>query len=432
MRKLWLDVTGLGTGPASGWDAVASDGIRSALDSGDEIGFCRFDRDRGFVDVPAGVVHQMVNAVHAAPAGLRGMALRLIDTLPAATQPQALQWARSAAALAGLAEREPPLHALSAAECPFERGDTVFVGAHSLTSRARAHLHQLRGERRLQCIGAPFHGAAATSPVEQWARARVAAAASGRERLCIALAASLYGGESFEDRLQHLYTAWLRPGDRCIDIGAHTGRHALPMAAAVGANGEVHAFEPNPGVADILRRRVQALGLGNLTVEEVALSDEAGSAEFVMALDRPEESGLKQRSAYNGPTRTERVTVQLKTLDSLGLPAPRFIKLDTEGAEFKVLLGARALLAQARPVIAFEFGHDSYSAYGVDPREVHRYLASLGYEVNSILGQALDEDAFAEASVRQDFWDYVACSRDESARVQAILRGGFAPPQANS
>src|SRR5882724_6714622 len=38
----------------------------------------------------------------------------------------------------------------------------------------------------------------------------------------------------------------LRPGMVVLDIGANVGQYTLIAAGAVGPNGRVHAFEPNP------------------------------------------------------------------------------------------------------------------------------------------------------------------------------------------
>src|SRR5207244_569011 len=47
---------------------------------------------------------------------------------------------------------------------------------------------------------------------------------------------------------------FLRAGDVAIDIGAHTGDTAIPIALAVGASGLVLALEPNPYVFPVLDR----------------------------------------------------------------------------------------------------------------------------------------------------------------------------------
>jgi len=300
---------------------------------------------------------------------------------------------------------------------PFAASD-VLVSFGALGEAVRA----LRTRLQFQVL--PVEGAAPSdaSPMERWASAQIGGTARpGGARIArTALVAASQGRTGFEDRLQHLYMSMLKEGDFCIDIGAHTGRHALPMSCAVGRGG-VAAFEPNPPIAQRLRARLELLAVPNVTVHELALSDESGTAEFVVAVDRPEESGLKER-VYNGPTRQEKVAVRLAELDSLALGDPRFIKLDTEGAEYKVLLGARNTVARSRPVIAFEFGEQSYSAYGVDPNDVFAYFEALGYEVFSIYGERLDKATFAKASHLQDYWDYVACERARSGAVAAILK----------
>jgi tRNA A58 N-methylase Trm61 len=46
--------------------------------------------------------------------------------------------------------------------------------------------------------------------------------------------------------IQAVYEAVLQPGDTVIDGGAHSGKHTIPMARAVGSAGRVFAFEPSP------------------------------------------------------------------------------------------------------------------------------------------------------------------------------------------
>ena len=48
-----------------------------------------------------------------------------------------------------------------------------------------------------------------------------------------------------------------RPGDTAIDAGAHIGFFTMQMAAMVGADGAVHAFEPFDANADLLERSIR-------------------------------------------------------------------------------------------------------------------------------------------------------------------------------
>ena len=228
-------------------------------------------------------------------------------------------------------------------------------------------------------------------------------------------------GLGYEERLQNLYSGILQEGDCAIDIGAHTGRHCIPMACQTGAGGMVIAFEPNPDIAEVLKNRIDILALDQTNIYECALSHEKAETTFVVAVDLPEESGLKRRATYNAPTDTKEITVQVNKLDDFNIEHPKFLKIDTEGAEYDVLRGSNETLSSYHPVIAFEFGAASYSSYNVDPHDLFQYLSKLGYILFSIFGQKLDEEDFCEASVKQDYWDYVACTPDDSAKVQSIL-----------
>lgn len=238
----------------------------------------------------------------------------------------------------------------------------------------------------------------------------------------ISLSSQTMRGFGFEERLQHLYWNLLKEGDYCIDIGAHTGRHSIPMACKVGPMGHVEAFEPNPEIASQLRKRLAFLKLGYVSIHECALANEFGETTFNVAVDLPEESGIKKREVYNGPTDIKQILVKLRRLSDFKFNTPRFIKIDTEGAEYSVLLGAEVYLREAHPVIAFEFGAASYASYNVNPHDLFAFLTGMGYLILNIYGDKLDDDAFAEASVKQAYWDYIACTQEEFKNVYSILR----------
>ncbi len=414
MARVWLEVGNL-PGPARTATAnVQLDCIRLALafDAG-YFGFCSASTPAGFtaldeVAVQAALEQLAARPIPAEPGaqGLRGRTKEIINRLPEPWQAPAMAFGRAGSRLLRGAAPEPVIPMDSVADVepqgPFAPGD-VYVTLWPLDGGVQRMLDRLREKLRVQVVALGKRETAA-------------------QLLQKALVLASQTGAGFEERLQHLYMALLQPGDLCIDIGAHTGRHSLPMSLAVGAAGRVAAFEPNPPIAARLRARLELLSIGNVAVHEAALSDEAGTAEFVVAVESPEESGLRQRVLYTAPTRTERVTVRLAQLDSLRLSNPRFIKLDTEGAEYKVLLGARETIAQALPVVAFEFGANSYAAYDVDPDDVFEYFATLDYEMFNILGERLAKAEFSEASRAQNYWDYVACSRRMAPRVAAALR----------
>jgi FkbM family methyltransferase len=220
----------------------------------------------------------------------------------------------------------------------------------------------------------------------------------------------LNGLPDYESILERFYRSFLTPGNTCVDVGAHEGRHLFPMLECIGREGRVLAFEPIPSLAEKLQAKVRQAGWADhVHVHAMALSDSEGTTSFMVAEDAPGYSGILKRE-YDVPTRVTEITVELSTLDIMArnLEALDYVKIDAEGAEWSILRGARETLQRYRPVVSFEFGEASYGAYGVVPEDVHTFFTQMGYVVHDILGQGLDCEAFALSSRHQAVWDYVA------------------------
>jgi FkbM family methyltransferase len=216
----------------------------------------------------------------------------------------------------------------------------------------------------------------------------------------------------FEAMLRNFYTALLRPGDIAIDLGAHKGGHTIPMARAVrGAGGAVHAFEPNPEMADALLARIRELGFDHVTLHEAAAAAEDGEADFVVALDAPGYSGLRAREYDRPDMRTETIRVWTARLDTIFAALDRlaYVKLDLEGGEFDALRGGEEVIGRLRPAISFEFGSRSYGAYGVDPGAVFDWFGARNYVLFDIAGNALlTKERFLRSESLPGLWDYLA------------------------
>jgi FkbM family methyltransferase len=175
----------------------------------------------------------------------------------------------------------------------------------------------------------------------------------------------------------------LQPGDIVLDVGAHAGYYTLLAADKVGPAGQVFAFEPVPRNLFFLQRHVGLNGLTNVTVVPVAVSDHGGLARFG---EGPDEDGSTGRFDKHGGLLVS--TVCLDDLHTAGwIPRPRLIKVDVEGAELSVLLGAQKLLETTHPILFLAF-HGSE----VD-RACRQLLSFIGYRI-----EALDAD-FVRATV---------------------------------
>jgi FkbM family methyltransferase len=157
-----------------------------------------------------------------------------------------------------------------------------------------------------------------------------------------------------EMHLQKIIKEHVSSGDVVYDIGANIGYVTLSLAKRVGPTGKVIAFEPVPQSIACLRRNVQINRLANVQISEMAVSDGLGKAIIRITQNLSTASLVWHR---NDPSATilEIETVSIDELVESGeLRAPRFAKIDVEGAEDKVLLGMRKTLVAAKPVLFVE------------------------------------------------------------------------------
>ena len=141
------------------------------------------------------------------------------------------------------------------------------------------------------------------------------------------------------------------PERAAFDIGAHFG---MWTSALLPHFREVHAFEPIPRLARVLRSGVG----GRARVHEVALSDHAGTTTLRAPRAGLGRSTVEPRNDLEGmsdPTQPVDVfDVRTMRLDDMGLPDPAFIKIDVEGHELAVVEGGKELIARARPTMLIE------------------------------------------------------------------------------
>ena len=173
---------------------------------------------------------------------------------------------------------------------------------------------------------------------------------------------------------RRLLAGLVRPGDTCVDVGAHVGLYALTLAdrlRALGGRGRVHAFEAAPENAALLRRNVAANGLAGLVdVVEAAVTDRVGSASLVRGFNSGMHSTLPTPAA-TGVVDTVRATTLDAALPEPGTGAGLVVKIDVEGAEGAVLRGAERLLGSAAEVVLLvEYFPDLTRAVGADPGEI--------------------------------------------------------------
>jgi FkbM family methyltransferase len=185
-------------------------------------------------------------------------------------------------------------------------------------------------------------------------------------------------GESVEE-MHALLAAARSPGGLLFDVGAHRGLLSHFFCLASPGNRAV-AFEPSPVLAADVRAMRAMNGLDDrIELREAAVGRQVGRIPASV-----DSIGLIVLGSGEGEA-------EVTTLDAevarFGLPD--VLKVDVEGHEHEVLLGAEGMLRERRPVLLLELHLNMLEARGIAPREVVGGLAAHGYRFFTPLGKPL-------------------------------------------
>jgi FkbM family methyltransferase len=171
-------------------------------------------------------------------------------------------------------------------------------------------------------------------------------------------------------------------GEHAIDVGANLGYMTSLLAARVGENGKVSAFEPHPQIFNQLKKNHRLWqgkkDLAQIELVERAAAAQKGSSTLMIPLDFSQNTGTAFiAGAQEVKHAMQSIPIELITLDDFFAqkPSPKLAKIDTEGSELSVLQGASGILAQRtlRDII-FE-SHEQY------PNPVTQLLEDFGYQI---------------------------------------------------
>jgi FkbM family methyltransferase len=193
-----------------------------------------------------------------------------------------------------------------------------------------------------------------------------------------------YRGFSEPDTADFLQR-FLQPGMVMVDIGAHIGEYTLLASHAVGRSGQVHAFEPQAPIFPILRKNVEINGLENVVLNDLAVGDQVGELEFELA-NEPSMSSIRKHDILDQSTQVVKVPVTtLGTYWSEHISKKvDLIKVDVEGAEKFVFLGATSLMeisSAEAPTWIFEYGPQAYADFNYQPAELLNLIQQYGYSI---------------------------------------------------
>lgn len=203
----------------------------------------------------------------------------------------------------------------------------------------------------------------------------------------------------FEPSLRSVYRSLqvvAKQGDQVIimDIGSNRGQ-AARFFGQLFRNARIIAVEANPGLVKLLRRKTKHL---NIEILPVAVSDKPGVLPFyqcifdeVSTLEPPNLQSkylrFKSKVLMSSPEEmysvisTNATTID-RIVDELNIQSIDILKIDVEGHEYSVLLGAKVTLERKLPkYIQLEAHQDDQ--YQQKESDIKALLTELGYTLIS-------------------------------------------------
>lgn len=180
----------------------------------------------------------------------------------------------------------------------------------------------------------------------------------------------------------------LLPFDIFLDVGAHTGSWTIPIALRLNGGGHVYALEPNPGTFEFLLDNIEVNGIPNVRSFCCAASDSDEDRKFFNRGSTELSSFYPDTIDPNAPA-VPFSMMKARSIDSLiyeGIVQnPTLMKVDVEGAEIDVLLGAQFATRTVR-IIIVEIHESVLQAHGSSTSNVKSLLERMGFAVSETDG----------------------------------------------
>jgi FkbM family methyltransferase len=190
-----------------------------------------------------------------------------------------------------------------------------------------------------------------------------------------------------------------------IDIGGNRGLYTYCLSR-LGA--DIDVFEPNRVCHRLLKAWIDARK--NIRLHEAALSDRAGWSTLYIPVD---EFGVEHDSSgalqHMHPSVARPQRVKLETLDSYNFSKVDLIKIDVEGHEYSVLIGAQNTIKNSKPALIIEI-ESRHNSSPID--ETFDLITSFGYCGFFFSDRKMKEIADFNITVHQDI-NNIDANRDK-------------------
>lgn len=210
-----------------------------------------------------------------------------------------------------------------------------------------------------------------------------------------------------------------------IDIGANIGYYSL-LAAAVNQKAKIISFEPATGPCYYLTKNVSRNNFQNITVEAVALSNFIGNIEFYEVQNQKYTylkynlSGEGNAGSITEGRNFKRIIVPTITLDEYAnkhnVKNIDLIKMDTEGTENTILIGASEVITKYRPIIICE------TIFNAIEKDLETIMLTHGYEFYNHCPEGLKKVTTIQRTIDDGVSNCFFVPKEKTGLIQKFIR----------
>ncbi len=191
-----------------------------------------------------------------------------------------------------------------------------------------------------------------------------------------ALAGGIMFGSGYEIQTTKLFKVLVKEGMTVVDVGAHVGYYTVLASKLVGDKGKVIAFEPEPKNFENLANNVVINEVTNVTALRKAVGQEEKRAKLFVSDKASGECSLVY--VANRPNKT--IDVDVVALDNCLGEKIDVIKIDVDGGEIGVLMGAKQLMSNNPNIKVFtEIWAEGLKGAGYSCEDYLKVLADCGF-----------------------------------------------------
>lgn len=192
--------------------------------------------------------------------------------------------------------------------------------------------------------------------------------------------------QDYEIDMVRLIEKYIDPDRDVLDVGANIGLHTVLFSKLINAGKKVMAIEPAPNALKYLEANLERNKCNEKVVVYKGIAADSENQFILNTIDGMEEYSTlgSMKHPHTGGIHNTSISVSGDLIDNLVKThklKPGFIKIDTEGAEFKVLIGAKQTIQRHRPIILSELSESLLNQQGSSCNDVYNLLHEFNYKI---------------------------------------------------